>query len=571
MPASDAVKPEYKDYKNYCEEQLGVDSTGLNVADLPYPFGRGILTSRKIAKGSAILRVPLSSLLTHKACLEAEAKPFFDKIGSKIAEAASEQEDVVLALLLLLHRDVIKGASRWHKHIQLLPQSYDLPWSWTDEERDALNGAGLHAIAVAMLAQLRADFSLLQPVVQAATGGALNMRLEDWDWAMSSVWSRGVSLRLTKGKKGEIVKAIAPFFDMFNHHPDVQMRHAFDVDRGCLTVVSDEAYEPGQQVFLNYGLHCSREMIKLRGFCTPQNSAEWFELQLTIAPKGKVDSEGNVTQEIDTEDFNTRRELIAIQPPVLDLKQPTEDGLARVQLTPDDLPMGFQGFFNLHAQVRHNAALYRFVRVTLAARGEELKALKSQMEKDPNAGATLDLEAKLIDALSTGLMEVAENLQPAPTESMYVQAFQLDWDAGTKAMAQLTAAIQKEMGYTPSPAAASAKHATQAKDEEEELSIKAKPGKGKQGAAGKGKASAAQAEVAAEPAPEVSAEPITYSPAATDVHLRRMQMVHYYRIVERACVTAHLKGLEEHSNIIRQMSEEHNAQVEAVKAAETLS
>ncbi|EUB60453.1 Ribosomal N-lysine methyltransferase set11 [Echinococcus granulosus] len=104
-------------------------------------------------------------------------------------------------------------------------------------------------------------------------------------WAWSVVNSRCVyvNLRLWGGNKSTLPHicdseprffyrsneniAIIPFFDLFNHSPDVSV--SIEVTNGVLKVKTDSSYQAGEQVFINYGKHDNLFLLCEYGFCIP--------------------------------------------------------------------------------------------------------------------------------------------------------------------------------------------------------------------------------------------------------------------------------------------------------------
>ncbi|KAH9280986.1 SET domain-containing protein 4 [Echinococcus granulosus] len=107
----------------------------------------------------------------------------------------------------------------------------------------------------------------------------------DFAWAWSVVNSRCVyvNLRLWGGNKSTLPHicdseprffyrsneniAIIPFFDLFNHSPDVSV--SIEVTNGVLKVKTDSSYQAGEQVFINYGKHDNLFLLCEYGFCIP--------------------------------------------------------------------------------------------------------------------------------------------------------------------------------------------------------------------------------------------------------------------------------------------------------------
>ncbi|KAL5107985.1 SET domain-containing protein 4 [Taenia crassiceps] len=127
----------------------------------------------------------------------------------------------------------------------------------------------------------------------------------DFAWAWSVVNSRCVyvNLRLCGGNKPILPHvcssrprflprsneniAIIPFFDFFNHSPDVSV--SIEVTDGVMKVKTDSSYQAGEQVFINYGKHDNLFLLCEYGFCIPgcKNSCDviypTFENLLSIS------------------------------------------------------------------------------------------------------------------------------------------------------------------------------------------------------------------------------------------------------------------------------------------------
>uniref|UniRef100_A0A5K3EQB4 SET domain-containing protein n=1 Tax=Mesocestoides corti TaxID=53468 RepID=A0A5K3EQB4_MESCO len=107
----------------------------------------------------------------------------------------------------------------------------------------------------------------------------------DFSWAWSVVNSRCVYVNLGRWAEGKdlfplssapVLRfrsgcnaniAIVPFFDFFNHSPHVSV--SIEVTDGILRLKTNTHYQPGEQVFINYGSHDNLFLLCEYGFCIP--------------------------------------------------------------------------------------------------------------------------------------------------------------------------------------------------------------------------------------------------------------------------------------------------------------
>lgn len=264
----------YAEYSAWAHESLGVKSAdGIAVAALPPPHFRGVIATKPVAKGRPIISVPLAATLSLLDLPASPVNALIDELGRRGIPIG---EDNALALMLL-HEKKLGAASKYRKHVEVLPSIADIrsPFSYTDDELAAYEGTNLGPYAKAMRAQLRADHAAISAALGAidptspAGAAGLTPEIVTQDalcWALSNIWSRFVSLTVNR----RLIKAMIPFFDLLNHDPAARTRHAYDPATGCVTVTSESALPAGSQVCLYYGDLSSYEMARLYGMSLPR-------------------------------------------------------------------------------------------------------------------------------------------------------------------------------------------------------------------------------------------------------------------------------------------------------------
>lgn len=94
---------------------------------------------------------------------------------------------------------------------------------------------------------------------------------ESYTWALCTIWSRFVSIH----RNGVIYRAMIPFFDMLNHHPQSKVSHLYQND--TIVLFTENGVEHSDQLFLNYGSLSNSKLLMLYGFCIPPSVGNPFD------------------------------------------------------------------------------------------------------------------------------------------------------------------------------------------------------------------------------------------------------------------------------------------------------
>ncbi|XP_076025471.1 SET domain-containing protein 4 [Genypterus blacodes] len=249
--------------------QRGFTSTLLQ----PHSFtdtGRGLQAQKTIKPGQMLISLPESCLLTTSTVLDSYLGPYIKSWKPRLSPL------LVLCVFLVCERH--RGeASDWFPYIEVLPPAYTCPTYFADDVMtilpNSLRGRSLEQReAVLQLHSFNQDFFrslqavLTQPVEQVLTYEALR-------WAWCSVNTRSVFMNRTSSHflSGEDVYALAPFLDLLNHRPDVQVSAGFHDVRRCYEIRSVCGTLCYQQAFINYGSHDNQRLLLEYGFVAPGN------------------------------------------------------------------------------------------------------------------------------------------------------------------------------------------------------------------------------------------------------------------------------------------------------------
>jgi len=312
--------------ENANDGSLNSTSTSISSASPPSSTETVVLAS-----------FPLSLAVTPAAALadESTGSHYARLLASPRRELADERALVMLFLAVERARG---RSSRWAQWIAALPRDFSTPLHFTDEQLALLDGTTLGKAAASLRARLSAAWGRLSPAaaeVAAAAGVAAPPTLEDFKWAYSTFWSRGMAVpwpvvvpataSAVEGAGGagaggaaagagaippppsvavEVVECILPRLDFCNHAPGAAVRWTLwgagagdgkeaaagaraaapaaasssatavaVPDRVALVAPAGSAPRPGDELLIDYGDKSQEELLLLYGFAHATSAA----------------------------------------------------------------------------------------------------------------------------------------------------------------------------------------------------------------------------------------------------------------------------------------------------------
>ncbi|ETI49945.1 hypothetical protein F441_06390 [Phytophthora nicotianae CJ01A1] len=156
-------------------------------------------------------------------------------------------------------------------YVNALPRYVDLPLYWDDKQFKELQGCEETRRAMQHGARF---YSQVYQHLFGNNNEFINP--EAFFWAISILMSRA-----TSGQNQPF--ALIPFFDWFNHADNGdECVQEFDPLKG-FTVHTTKSYEPGEQLFINYGNHGNLRLLRNYGFTTPNNPYDVVTLPIPAA------------------------------------------------------------------------------------------------------------------------------------------------------------------------------------------------------------------------------------------------------------------------------------------------
>lgn len=190
----------YAAFRRYATDTLHIQvAPGVEVVDLPAPYGRGVLTTQPIEARTVLVYVPAESLLSLH-CADGGILAM-EKMLRRTSVPINE--DDVLALMLLRER-AAGAASKWAPFIAALPSSLTSSAFMTEAEVALFASSNIGSLLGRLREQITRDHAqisraLLLDGVGAKHGLPPDVLTRDaYAWALGMIWSRCVTLRIDR-------------------------------------------------------------------------------------------------------------------------------------------------------------------------------------------------------------------------------------------------------------------------------------------------------------------------------------------------------------------------------------
>ncbi|KAL6086467.1 hypothetical protein STEG23_002726, partial [Scotinomys teguina] len=267
---NESYRPEFIELKKWLRDREFED-TGLVPACFP-GTGRGLMSKTSLQEGQMIISLPESCLLTTDTVIRSSLGPYIKKW--------KPPPSPLLALCTFLISEKHAGdQSLWKPYLDILPKSYTCPVCWEPGVVDLLprplkaKAEEQRAHVKDLFASSRAAFSTLQPLFVESVERIFCYNAFLWAWCTMN--TRAVYLR---SRRQECLSAepdtcaLAPYLDLLNHSPHVQVKAAFNEKTCCYEIRTASRSRKHQEVFICYGPHDNQRLLLEYGFvpfCNP--------------------------------------------------------------------------------------------------------------------------------------------------------------------------------------------------------------------------------------------------------------------------------------------------------------
>ncbi|XP_015415781.1 PREDICTED: SET domain-containing protein 4 isoform X3 [Myotis davidii] len=222
--------------------------------------------AHEISWASADRPGPLGAELTTRVSVSSDKSNFFLCFNLKRWQPPPSP---LLALCTFLVAEKHAGdRSPWKPYLEVLPKAYTCPVC-LEPEVVALLPRPLEAKAREQRTRVRelftssrGRFSSLQPLLSEAAASVFSYRAFRWAWC--TVNTRAVYME--RGRRQGLSAepdtcALAPYLDLLNNSPAVQVKAAFNEETRCYEIRTGSGCRRHEEVFICYGPHDSRRLL----------------------------------------------------------------------------------------------------------------------------------------------------------------------------------------------------------------------------------------------------------------------------------------------------------------------
>ncbi|XP_062970461.1 SET domain-containing protein 4 [Cynocephalus volans] len=266
---SESYKSEFIELKKWLKDRKFEDR---NLTPARFPgTGRGLLSRTSLQEGEIIISLPESCLLTTDTVIRSYLGVYITKWKPPLSP--------LLALCTFLVSEKHAGdRSLWKPYLEILPKAYTCPVCLEPEVVNLLpkplkeKAEQQRACVQEFFASSRDFFSSLQPLFAEAVDSIFSYSALLWAWC--TVNTRAVYLRC---RRQECLSSepdtcvLAPYLDLLNHSPHVQVKAAFNEETRCYEIRTASSCRKHEEVFICYGPHDNHRLLLDYGFVSTRN------------------------------------------------------------------------------------------------------------------------------------------------------------------------------------------------------------------------------------------------------------------------------------------------------------
>ncbi|NXT09957.1 SETD4 protein, partial [Prunella fulvescens] len=262
-------KLEYIKLKKWLKER-GFEDSNLRPAEF-WETGRGLMTTKALQAGDVIISLPEKCLLTTGTVLSSHLGGHIEKWKPPVSP--------LLALCTFLIAEKHAGEkSPWKPYLDVLPEAYTCPACL---EPDVINllpkplkkkAQEQKMMIQELFRSSKAFFSSLQPLFAEDTGSIFNFSALEWAWC--TVNTRTIYMKHPHRECFSLepdVYALAPYLDLLNHSPNVQVKAGFNEQTRSYEIWTNSQCKKYQEVLICYGPHDNQRLLLEYGFVAMDN------------------------------------------------------------------------------------------------------------------------------------------------------------------------------------------------------------------------------------------------------------------------------------------------------------
>ncbi|NXL72206.1 SETD4 protein, partial [Leptocoma aspasia] len=262
-------KLEYIKLKKWLKER-GFENTNLRPAEF-WETGRGLMTKKALQAGDLIISLPEKCLLTTGTVLSS-------CLGGHVVKWKPPVSPLLALCTFLIAEKHSGEKSPWKPYLDVLPKTYTCPACL---EPDVINllpkplkkkAQEQKMMIQELFKSSKAFFSSLQPLFAENTGTIFNYSALEWAWC--TVNTRTIYMKHPHRDCFSLepdVYALAPYLDLLNHSPNVQIKAAFNEQTRSYEIWTNSQCRKYQEVLICYGPHDNQRLLLEYGFVALDN------------------------------------------------------------------------------------------------------------------------------------------------------------------------------------------------------------------------------------------------------------------------------------------------------------
>ncbi|XP_028994828.1 actin-histidine N-methyltransferase [Betta splendens] len=245
--------------------------------------GYGLRATRDIKAEELFLWIPRKMLMTVESAQNSMLGLLYSQ--DRILQAMG---NVTLALHLLCER--ADPASFWLPYIHSLPQEYDTPLYYQQDEVQLLLGTQAMQDVLNQYKNTARQYAYFYKLVQThPTASKLPLKdmftFDDYRWAVSSVMTRQNQIPTEDGSR--VTLALIPLWDMCNHTNGL-ITTGYNLEDDRCECVALQDYKEDEQIYIFYGTRSNAEFVIHNGFFFQDNNHDRVKIKLGVSKSERL-------------------------------------------------------------------------------------------------------------------------------------------------------------------------------------------------------------------------------------------------------------------------------------------
>ncbi|XP_068451613.1 actin-histidine N-methyltransferase [Clinocottus analis] len=263
-------------------QESGASCDSFSVANFGTE-GYGLRATRDIKAEELFLWIPRKMLMTVESAQNSVLGPLYSQ--DRILQAMG---NVTLAFHLLCER--ADPASSWLPYIRSLPQEYDTPLFYQQEEVQVLLGTQAVQDVLSQYKNTARQYAYFYKLVQTHPAASKlplkdSFTFDDYRWAVSSVMTRQNQIPTEDGSG--VTLALIPLWDMCNHTNGL-ITTGYNLEDDRCECVALQDYQENEQIYIFYGTRSNAEFVIHNGFFFQDNAHDRVKIKLGVSKSERL-------------------------------------------------------------------------------------------------------------------------------------------------------------------------------------------------------------------------------------------------------------------------------------------